>query len=88
MSAGGTRRVRRRRRKADGTYGTDEEYHSDESIAMRRAIKKKKKKQRHGSDSEYRFVYELYLGIILSCMYSHCRYLISMSICLLVQLLQ
>ena len=47
--------MRRRRRNADGTYGTDEEYHSDESIAMRRAAKKKKKKKRHGSDSEYRF---------------------------------
>ena len=56
VSAGGTRRVRRRRRLADGTYGTDEEYHSDESIRMKRAAKKhkKNKKKKGGSDSEYR----------------------------------
>ena len=66
VSAGGTRTVRRRRKKADGTYGTDEEYHSDDSANMMKAAKKHKDREKakkkakgrrvHGSDSEYKYV--------------------------------
>ena len=69
VSAGGTRTVRRRRKKADGTYGTDVEYHSDDSAIMMKAAKKHKDREKakkkakgrrvHGSDSEYRYVSSL-----------------------------
>jgi len=57
VSEGGTRKVRRRKKNKDGTYGTDEEYHSADSERMAKAAKKKKKKKVHGSDSEYRSVF-------------------------------
>lgn len=62
MSAGGTRKVKRRKKLADGTYGAEEDYHSDDSVKMLKAEKKHKKKaherqkRAHGSGSEYRWV--------------------------------
>ena len=61
VSVGGTRKVRRRKKNADGTYGAAEDYHSDDSLIMKKASKqhekrKKKGKKVHGSDSEYRWV--------------------------------
>lgn len=48
----------RRKKLADGTYGAEEEYHSDSSIKMNKAAKKlrEQKKVRGRPNSEYRYI--------------------------------
>ncbi|XP_067929601.1 uncharacterized protein [Watersipora subatra] len=62
VSAGGTRKVLRRKKNADGTRGEVEDYHSDDSIIMKKASKQlekrekaKEKRRVHGSDSEFSY---------------------------------
>ena len=53
VSDGGTRHVKRRRRKDDGTYSASESYHSGDSNMFEK--KKKKQPRVHDSGSEYSY---------------------------------
>ena len=57
VSAGGTRHVKRRRRRADGTYSAAESYHSSDSEMFGKGKKGKKKKppREHGADSAHSY---------------------------------
>ena len=69
VSAGGTRHVRRRRRKADGTYSGSESYHSSQDEGgkarrrKRRDFRKKATKQgKRNTDSDSDFSYKSYVS--------------------------
>ncbi|KAK3580637.1 hypothetical protein CHS0354_013399 [Potamilus streckersoni] len=55
ISAGGTRHVERRRKRADGTYSDPESYHSsqDEAGAARR--RQRRRERKHGPDSAHSY---------------------------------
>ena len=42
ISAGGTRHVKRRRRRADGTYSDEESYHSDMDVEGKKRRQKRR----------------------------------------------
>lgn len=60
VSAGGTRHVQRRRKRADGTYSDPESYHSsqDEDGAARRRDRRRKRKHQNSAHSYYSVVSE------------------------------
>lgn len=65
VSAGGTRHVKRRRRRADGTYSAAESYHSSDSEMFGGKGKKGKKKRpprEHGADSDHSYYSEVSVG--------------------------
>ena len=59
-SAGGTRRVMRRRKRADGTYSAEHSYHSSEDEEGKARRRRRRRERRHGADSAhsyYRYAY-------------------------------
>ncbi|KAJ8301108.1 hypothetical protein KUTeg_020095 [Tegillarca granosa] len=64
-SEGGTRHVRRKKKRADGTYSDSESYHSADSLKEGGTLadrKKKKRKEKHGPDSAHSYFSEVSEG--------------------------
>ncbi|XP_046353241.1 uncharacterized protein LOC124133066 isoform X2 [Haliotis rufescens] len=54
-SAGGTRHVRRRRKRADGTYSDAESYHSSQDEDGQARRRRRRRERKHGSDSAHSY---------------------------------
>ncbi|XP_055882530.1 uncharacterized protein LOC106061672 isoform X1 [Biomphalaria glabrata] len=54
-SAGGTKHVRRRRKRADGTYSDSESYHSDQDADGEARRRRRRRERAHGADSAHSY---------------------------------
>ncbi|KAH9510115.1 hypothetical protein Btru_043506 [Bulinus truncatus] len=54
-SSGGTKHVRRRKKRADGTYSDSESYHSDQDVEGAARRRRRRRERAHGPDSAHSY---------------------------------
>ncbi|XP_067932252.1 myosin-2 heavy chain-like [Watersipora subatra] len=55
VSAGGTRKVMRRRKRKDGTYSAEHSYHSEEDEEGKARRRRRRRERKHGADSAHSY---------------------------------